>query len=112
MADAGTARAGARTSRGARPGDRVRALAPAFRLVLAVALVAAAPLVPGAVNEQQVRFGLLVAIVWLPVAGIVAMVARRKTSRFVDVASLAVDASLLVLLHVVLHPLPIVAATG
>ena len=87
-------------------------MAPVFRLVLAVALVAAAPLVPGAVNEQQVRFGLLVAIVWLPVAGIVAMVARRRTSRVVDVASLVVDASLLLLLHVALHPLPIVAATG
>lgn len=112
MTDAGTAVAGTERSRGVRPGDRVRAAAPVFRFGLAVALVAASPLVPGAANDQQVRFGLLVAIVWIPVAGVVAMVARRRTSRTVDLVSFVVDASLLVLLHVVLHPLPIVAATG
>ncbi len=88
-------------------GDKVRAAHGPFRLIVAVVLVACAPLVESTTVDEQVRFGLLVAFVWVPVAGFVGMVARRRPSQIVDVVDLAVDLGLLVLVEAVLAPTPV-----
>jgi PAS domain S-box-containing protein len=85
---------------------RIRAASQWFRLVAAVVLVGASTLVAGATPAEQVRFGLLVALVWVPVAGAVGFVARRRSGLLVDLATLAVDLGLLALVQVQLETRP------
>ena len=91
---------------------RIRAASQPFRLVAAVVLVGASTLVGGATPAEQVRFGLIVALGWVPVAGAVGFVARRRSGPIVDALSVAVDLGLLVLVQVLLAPGPIVPIVG
>jgi signal transduction histidine kinase len=73
---------------------------------MAVVLVGAAPLVHSATRAEQVRFGLIVAFVWIPMTGVLALIGRRSQQPAVDVLALAVDLSLLAAAQVVLSPRP------
>jgi PAS domain S-box-containing protein len=87
-------------------GDRIRAVAPAFRVVVALVLIGASPLVDHASRSSQIRFGVIVALAWLPLAAALALVVRRRQHPALDVVALAVDLSLLVIAEVVLSPRP------
>jgi PAS domain S-box-containing protein len=88
--------------------QRLRAAALPSRLVLAVLLVAASPLAYGVTTEEQVRFGLIVAFGWIPVASLWAAVAGRHPSIYADAVSLAIDLSLLVIVQLSLAQSPAV----
>jgi signal transduction histidine kinase len=87
-------------------GDRIRAAGPVYRLVAAVVLVAAAPLVHTASRASQVRFGLVVAFGWMPVAGLLGLIGRRTQHPAMNVVALFVDLSLLGIADVILSPRP------
>ena len=84
--------------------DRVRSVAPAARILLAVLLVAASPLVDGAGSDDEVRFGLFVAFGWIPAAGVISMIGRRRPGLAIDLAALAVDLTLVGMVQVLLAP--------
>lgn len=86
--------------------DRIRSAGPAYRLVAAVILVGASPLAGGASTSSQIRFGLIVAFVWIPLAGLLAVVGRRTRHAAFDALGLGLDLSLLGMLEVVLSPRP------
>ncbi|MBA2280562.1 MAG: PAS domain-containing sensor histidine kinase [Acidimicrobiia bacterium] len=91
---------------GAAPGDPVRRAAGPVRASLAVLLVLAAPLAEGVPHDRIVQFGVFVAVFWIPVAGLVAGIARRHPGRGVDAAAVGVDISLLALVHSLVSPMP------
>jgi PAS domain S-box-containing protein len=81
---------------------RIRAASQPYRLVAAVVLVGASTLVSGATPDEQVRFGLVVALGWVPIAASAGFLARRRSGPVVDAMSVAVDLALLVLVQVFL----------
>ena len=87
-------------------GDRIRSAGPAFRLVAAVVLIGAAPLVHSASRSSQISFGLIVAFGWIPLTGLLTLIGRRTQHPAVDVLALAADLSLLGIVQVVLSPRP------
>ena len=95
-----------------RAADRIRAVGEPSRLVLAVVLVAATPLINGVTRDDQIRFGLIVAFAWIPVAGVWSALARRRPSRAADLGSMVIDLSLLVIVLVALHPSAVVLVLG
>ena len=87
-------------------GDRIRSAGPAFRLVAAVVLIGAAPLVHSASRSSQIRFGLIVAFGWIPLTGVLTLIGRRTQYPDLDVLALAADLSLLGIVEIVLAPRP------
>lgn len=98
----------AATTTAPRATDRIRAVGQPSRLVLAVVLVAASPLVHGSTRDEQVRVALIVAVGWLPLSSLCAAAGRRRPVRVVDLASLVIDLALLVCVQAVLAPSPVV----
>src|SRR5437868_6697461 len=81
---------------------RIRAAGQPYRLVAAVALVGASTLIATVNADEQVRFGLVVALGWVPMAGALGFLARRRSGPAVDILTVVVDLALLVLVQVLL----------
>ncbi|MEY2402984.1 MAG: two-component system, OmpR family, phosphate regulon sensor histidine kinase PhoR [Acidimicrobiaceae bacterium] len=85
-------------------GDRIRSAGPAFRLAAVVVLVGTAPFVGTASPSTQLRFGLIVALGWLPVTVVLTRLDRRAQHPAVEVLALGVDLSLLGIVEGMVSP--------
>jgi PAS domain S-box-containing protein len=92
------------TRPGAAATDRVRRAAGPVRAALAVLLVAVSPLAGSASPRDRLDFGLIVGLLWIPVAGVAAAAGRRHRTRSVDLVNALLDVSLLALFQALLSP--------
>ena len=99
---------GSATAVESRSTARIRAVGQPSRLVLAVLLVSASPLVEGSTRQQQVRAALVIALGWIPLSSLCSSVAGRRPARVFDLAALVIDLALLAIMQVALGPSPVV----
>src|SRR5258705_11092612 len=76
--------------------DRVGSAGPAFRLVAAVIIAAGASLVQSAPRSSQVQVAMVIAFGWIPLAGVLAIIGRRRPHRALLIVDVALDFGLLV----------------